>query len=89
MRVTMATKRSLRPVKWAHLHEIDRRTRVGTPTWFRRHTVPQQKLSAYRYLHKLGSHPIVREQARLRKRNPSSSMTVRQMISASKALKPR
>lgn len=81
--------RRLRPVKWAHLSEIDKRTRVGTAAWHARHTDPQKKLSAYRYLHKLGDHTQVRLQARQRRRNPSSSMTVRQMLNAVASMKTR
>lgn len=78
-----------RPVKWARVKEIDRRTKVGTAAWFRRHPPRVRKLSAWRRLHMLGSHSLVREQARLRRRTPSSSMTVRQMLSSIKTLSHR
>lgn len=66
--------------KWAHLHEIDRRTKVGTPAWRRNNSPGAKKLSAWRRLHALTDHPDVHNRASERGRDPSSTMTTTQML---------
>ena len=67
----------MKKVRWARLSEIDRRTKVGTPAWGKRHTLPQKKLSAWRLLHVQRSHAKVSRKAGVK---PSSNMTLRQML---------
>ena len=40
-----------RPVRWAHLDEIDYRTRPGSTAWFMNHSTGAQHLSAFRAMH--------------------------------------
>lgn len=82
-----------RRVKWAHLHEIDYRTRVGTQAWKRRNGPGARKLSAWRRLHALGGpvrpHSTVQALARQKGRSPSSTLTTSQMVRLVKKLERR
>ena len=44
--------------------KIDKRTRVGTEAWKKRHDEPTQQLSAYRRLHMLMPHDEVKKIAK-------------------------
>lgn len=70
-------------VKWAHLCDIDYRTKVGSAAWERVHPDWRvRKLSAWRRLHDIyGSHPSVRGAAlRQGQGSPSSGMPLRKMV---------
>jgi len=69
-------------VKWAHLCEIDYRTKVGTPAWKGAHTHKQAKLSAWRRLHMFGGHATVRAIARARGVGMSSRMHLGTVVNA-------
>ncbi len=66
-----------KPVRWAHLIEIDNRCKVGSAAWFRRHTLKQQKLSAWRKLHSILTHESVSNSTAV---SPSSNMRLASML---------
>jgi len=70
-----------RKPKWSALSAIDRRTRVGTPAWFKAHTAGARRLSAWRRLHMLRPHASIRIAARKLGRKPSSRLHTREMLS--------
>lgn len=87
------SRRGVRKPKWAHLHEIDMRTRVGTPAWRRRNSPGARKLSAWRRLHMLPNglpqaekHTPVRAFARSKGKSPSSMLSTPQMVKRVKQL---
>jgi len=72
-------------VRWGHIRELVRSTRVGTPAWYRRHRpIRLRKLSAWRAMHTFADppHPKVRWYARRKGKSLSSNLTVTQMIAA-------
>lgn len=69
------------PVKWAHLCELDRRTRPGTPAWVKAHPRWQaRKLSVWRALHAVRKHSTIRRFARKKGFTLSSGMQIREML---------
>lgn len=76
--------------KWAHLHEIDKRTRVGSQAWFANNSRGARRLSAWRFLHKLtNSHSTVHTLGVSIGRDPSSRMTTREMLKQIDRLKEK
>ena len=73
-------------VRWAHLDEIDGRTRVNSEAWWTNNSVGARRLSAWRNLHRLTNHAGVSAQGNARGKSPSSNMTTRQMIAAARDL---
>lgn len=64
----------------ASLSQIDRRTKVGSDAWFRKHSIPALWLSAWRRSHMFPAktaHGPVRHFARGRGLKPSSRMSVK------------
>ena len=72
-------------VRWGHLWEIDRRCNIGTSAWYARHPETRlQKLTAWRNLHRLRQHSTISKKGRSFGKNPSSNMTLPQMIKTGK-----
>ena len=68
-------------VRWGHLFELDRRTRVGSAAWYANHPETRlRKLSAWRCLHALARHTQIRWAARFRGVDPSSDIPLREMV---------
>ena len=69
------------PVRWSHLCYLDARTQVGSDAWYAAHPGwRQRKLSAWRALHKLRSHPEIHRLAAKLGYDVSSDMQLREMI---------
>lgn len=70
-----------RPVRWAHLDEIDYRTRPGSTAWFMRHSVGAQHLSAFRALHAVHEgHDGVHDYAVEQGRESAGDLSLAQML---------
>ncbi len=77
-----------RPVRWAHLDELDNRCRVGSSAWHARHTQKQKLLSAWRALHAAyGTHRKVHNAAAPIK--PSSNMNLVTMLARLRKIQGR
>jgi hypothetical protein len=73
-----------REVRWAHLHEIDHRTRVGSTAWFMNNSPNAQMLSAWRNLHRTYTHEEIHGIGTSYGHAQSSDMTLSQMIMQSR-----
>jgi hypothetical protein len=63
----------MKPTRWGHVAEIDRRVRVGTVA-FQAQPERLQQLQAWRAMHALRSHNAIRQYARRREIKPSSDL---------------
>ena len=70
----------LRPVRWGHLHELDRRVRSGTSKFYE-YPKRLQHLHAWRAMHKLaGDHKPVQMSGTRQRVRPSSDMSIKQKV---------
>ena len=70
----------LRPVRWGHVHELDRRGRSGTSRFYQ-YPKRLQHLHSWRAMHKLaGSHMPVRMSGTRQGIRPSSDMSIKQKV---------
>lgn len=70
-----------RPVKLAHLCQLDGRTKVGSAAFFANHTENEARLAAWRELHKVaGDHETVHELGEELGYDSSIDMTTGEMI---------
>jgi hypothetical protein len=69
----------VKATRWGRVSEIDRRIRVGTPT-FQAQPKRLQQLTAWRAMHALRSHNTIRQYARRHHIKPSSDLPLSRKI---------